>query len=192
MNREQIMTAYSRKLEQIENSRTYSDHAKRVMAAKAYTAAQDAMNQLREAEVQQLTSRRSDLRRRMFGHPDTSDAQTLMARRNATEMAGQLDNPRIAAEELNKALQQGDSIMARAIAQRASDWNWGDVLTTYADTRTDFRRLVDEYNSTPDPADQNWRLGHNFAHVVPTPDVLGGMPHHQVASLATQELEDVA
>jgi hypothetical protein len=192
MDRDQIIASYEQQLTRIEASRAYSDQAKRIMAAKAYTAAQSAMNQLRDSTLQQLRSRRQDVRRRMYGHTDTSDAQTLMARRDAAQKAAELDNPRIAREELQEALAQGDSIMARAIAARADEWGWNDVLDTYAETRPDFRRLAEEFNTTPNPDDADWRFRHNFAHVVAPPNLLGQMQEHQIAALAGQDIEDAA
>lgn len=189
MNREQILDAYNAKLERIQNNRVYSDHAKQVMAAKAYKEAQSALDQLRDNTAAQLRTRRADLQRRMFGHVDSNDPNAILARRNATDRANQLDDPRTAADELRHALDQGDSILARAIAKRANEWGWGDVLDAYADTRPDFRRLAEEFNTTPDPDDKRWAISHSFNHVAPPPASLITLQAHEIDRLAQQDLE---
>jgi len=192
MTREQILDAYNAKLKRIQNNRVYSDHAKQVMAAKAYKEAQDALDQLRDNTIAQLRTRRADLQRRMFGYADSNDPNALLARRNATDRANQLDDPRTAADELRHALDQGDSILARAIAKRAADYGWGDVLDAYADTRPDFRRLAEEYNTTPDPDDKHWAVTHAFNHVAPPPASLITLQAHEIDRLAQQDLDGPA
>jgi hypothetical protein len=191
MDREQILTAYQRQLERIESNRTYNDHAKRVMAAKAYTAAQDALEALRRQEVQAVDGRREALHRKMFGREDAADAQTVIARRDANDRAAQIDNPRFAAEQLQTALRQGDTTMAQAIAQRAADWGWSDVLDTYADNRPGFREAAEEFNALPDTSgSSDWSIHHAFAHVAPLPPILGNANLAQVQGYAQQSLDE--
>lgn len=190
MNREQIQDNYSRQIERIENSRAYSDHAKRVLAAKAYQQAQDAMEALRQEEIQAVKSRREQLQRKMFGRENSADAQTVIARRDANDRVAQIDNPRVAAEKLQDALRQGDTTMAQALAQHAAGWGWGDVLSAYADQTPGFRQHAEEYNALPDTSpNSDWAVHHTFAHVIAPPSVIGDAAPHQIEQLAAQELE---
>ncbi|MBT2488794.1 hypothetical protein J7E96_09715 [Streptomyces sp. ISL-96] len=190
MNREQIQDNYARQIERIENNRTYSEHAKRVMAAKVYQQSQTAMEQLRQQEIQAINNRREQLHRKMFGRENSADAQTVIARRDANDRAAQIDNPRIAAEKLQEALRQGDHTMAQALAQHAAGWGWSDVLTAYGDSQPGFREHVEEYNQLPDTSgSSDWAVHHTFAHVVVPPNVISDAAPHQIEHLAAQELE---
>ncbi|GAA3037050.1 hypothetical protein [Streptomyces glomeratus] len=190
MTRDQIIAAYNAKLSRIQASRTYSDHAKKVMAAKAYTEAQGAMDKLRQQEVDAIEGRREALQRKMFGRDNVADAQTVIARRDANDRAAKLDNPRLAAEQLQTALREGDTTMAQAIAQRANEWGWSDVLGTYADTRPGFREAAEEYNSLPQTSGSDWSVHHSFAHVAPLPSILGNANMAQVLGYAEQSLDE--
>lgn len=192
MTREQIIAAYNTKLARIEGSRSYSDHAKRVMSAKAYKEAQAAVEELAATETQQLRDRRAGLQRHMFGHADSSDPTTLLARRGAVDRANELDDPRTAQAALQNALEQGDGILAQAIAKRANEWGWTDVLNTYADARPHFRRAAEEFNTLPDPDSGDYRLAHSFGAMVPTPPGMATASPWELDRLAQQSLDDDA
>ncbi|GAA2796540.1 hypothetical protein [Streptomyces showdoensis] len=190
MNREQIMARYQQQIARIEGSQIYSSHAKQVMAAKAWKAAQGEMDTLRQDEVDAIRGRREQLQRKMFGRENTADAQTVIARRDANDRVAKLDNPRLATSQLRDAIRQGDRTMAQALAQRAATLNWTDVLETYADYQPDFRDHVNEYNELPDPDQASqWTISHGFAHVVPTPGILSNLSTTHIAGLAEQDLE---
>ncbi|MET8947433.1 hypothetical protein ABZX30_28790 [Streptomyces sp. NPDC004542] len=189
MTREQIITAYNAKLDRIQASRSYSDHAKRVLAAKAYKEAQQAVEQLAAAETQQIRDRRAGLQRHMFGHADSSDPNTLLARRGATDRANELDDPRTAQTALQNALEQGDGILAQAIAKRANEWGWSDVLNAYADARPHFRRSVEEFNALPDPDSREYQLAHSFGSMVPTPPGMATASPWELDRLAQTALD---
>ncbi|MGY3845273.1 hypothetical protein ACWV2X_08515 [Streptomyces hydrogenans] len=189
MNRDQIMDTYQQQLDRIQSNRAYSDRAKQVLAAKAYTAASSALAKLRDDEVTAIDNRREFLYRRMFGRHDSADAQTVIARRDANDRAAKLDNPRVAEQQLRDALRQGDTTMAQAIAEHAAGMQWGDVLGAYGDTRPGFREVVEEYSDlTATRSSDQWGFMHTVQHVAPTPSNLGNMSEAQIASLAAEEL----
>ncbi|MFD3530505.1 hypothetical protein [Streptomyces sp. NPDC058664] len=190
MNREQIMVRYQQEIARIEGSNVYSSHAKQVMAAKTWKAAQSEMEKLRQGEVDAIRGRREQLQRKMFGRENAADAQTVIARRDANDRVAKLDNPRVAADQLRDAIRQGDHTMAQALAQHAASMQWDGVLEAYADYQPGFRDHVTEYNELPDP-DQatQWSISHGFAHVVPTPGILGNLSTTHISGLAEQDLE---
>ncbi|MFF1548725.1 hypothetical protein [Streptomyces sp. NPDC058291] len=190
MNREQILDNYNRQLARIEASRTYSDHAKKVMAAKAYTTAQSALERLRQSEVDSINTRRSQLQRRMFGHQGTADAQTVIARRDANDRAAKLDDPRAAGEMLATAQMEGDDLMAQAIATRAARSGWNDVLGSYASDRPGFQQAAEEYSSLPDPDDWKWKFQHTGQFLAGTPRTLSDAAPHEIDRLAQQNLDE--
>ncbi|MEV5420279.1 hypothetical protein [Streptomyces albogriseolus] len=189
MNREQILHAYTAKLKQIDSSRTYSDHAKRVMAAKAYKEAQGALDQLRQAEVDSLTTRRSQLQRRMFGHQGSADANTVIARRDANDRAAKLEDPRVAQEALQAAQMEGDDLMAQAIAARAAQYGWGDVLGSYAGSRPGFKEAAEEYSGLPDPDNWQWKFHHTGQFMAGPPSNLHDAQPHEIDRLAAVDLD---
>jgi hypothetical protein len=189
MNREQILHAYTRKLQQIDSSRTYSDHAKRVLAAKAYKEAQGALDQLRQAEVDTLTTRRSQLQRRMFGHQGSADAQTVIARRDANDRAAKLDDPRVAQDALRTAQMEGDDLMAQAIAARAAQNGWSDVLGSYAGGRPGFEEAAQEYSQLPDPDNWQWKFHHTGQFMAGPPSNLHDAQPHEIDRLAAVDLD---
>ncbi|MFE6530033.1 hypothetical protein ACFVMA_13950 [Streptomyces rochei] len=189
MTREQIIAAYSSKLERIEASRTYSDHAKRVMAAKAYKEAQAALDQLRQGEVDSISTRRAQLQRRMFGHPGTADAQTVIARRDANDRAAKLDDPRVAQEALQTAQMEGDDLMAQAIAARAAQSGWSDVLGSYAGGRPGFQEAAEEYSQLPDPDNWQWKFHHTGQFMAGAPSNLRDAQPHEIDRLAAVDLD---
>ena len=192
MTRDQIIATYEQKLARIESSRSYSDHAKRILAAKAYTEHQAALEELRTSDAQQIRDRRASLQRHMFGHSDTSDPQALLARRGAADRANELDDPRVAQTAMQEALQQGDGILAQAIAKRAHDWGWGDVLGTYAAAKPHFARAVEEFNQLPNPDSSTYRQDQSWNYVLPTPSSLNTADTWEISRLAGQDLEDAA
>ncbi|MEH0553421.1 hypothetical protein [Streptomyces sp. B21-101] len=189
MNRDQIIDSYTRQLDRIEANRAYSDHAKRVLAAKAYKSAQTALEQLRQAEVDSINTRRSQLQRRMFGHQGTADAQTVIARRDANDRAAKLDNPRTAGELLATAQMEGDDLMAQAIATRAAQSGWNDVLGSYAGDRPGFQQAAEEYSTLPDPEDWKWKFHHTGQFMAGAPRTLSDAAPHEIDRLAQQDLD---
>ncbi|MFI6767264.1 hypothetical protein [Streptomyces sp. NPDC050355] len=189
MNRERIQENYARQLARIEGSKVYSDHAKRVMAAKVYKQAQDALNQLRDAEVSQLRTRRSSLQRRMFGAHGDQDPNTVVARRDANDRAGKLEDPREAKAALQRAEMEGDATMAQAIATRAAQNGWGDVLADYTATRPGFTAAAEEFNSLPDPDDWQWKFAHTGQFLAGPPSVLSNASPQEIERLAQQDME---
>ena len=190
MNRDQIMDTYQQQLDRIQGNRAYSDRAKQILAAKAYTAATNALSKLRDDEVAAIDDRREFLYRRMFGRHDSADAQTVIARRDANDRAAKLDNPRVAEQQLRDALRQGDTTMAQAIAEHAASMQWGDVLGAYGDTRPGFREVAEEYRDlTAVRSSDQWSFMHTAQYIAPPPSNLGTMSEAQIAGLAAEDME---
>ncbi|MER5312903.1 hypothetical protein ABT034_34605 [Streptomyces sp. NPDC002773] len=170
MSRDQIMNAYQQQLGRIQGNRMYSDHAKKVLSAQAYKKAQGDLETLRQAELDSAARQRTQLQRRMFGTTSSiSDPGAVIARRDANDRAAKLEDPREAATALERAERDGDTVLAQAIAARASEWGWTDILDTYAADRPGFVRDVEEWNSMPDTEDIAWKLGHTALFIAPTP-----------------------
>lgn len=189
MNAQQIHDSYQAQLARIESNRTYSTHAKQVLAAKAYKEAQAQLEQVRQAEVDSINRQRAGLERRMFGQQGNADANTVIARRDANDRAAKLEDPQTAADALKRAQMEGDNLMAQAIATRAAQSGWGDVLGTYAADRPGFAEYAQEYNELPDPTDMEWNFRHTGQFIPVAPSSLANAGPAEVDRLAQQELE---
>ncbi|MFC7973900.1 hypothetical protein ACFUT3_01370 [Streptomyces cinereoruber] len=190
MNRDQLISTYQQQLARIQGNRMYSDHAKKVLSAQAYKKAQDALETLRQAELDGLARQRTQLQRRMFGATSTvSDPSAVVSRRDAADRAAKLDDPREAATALQRAERDGDTVLAQAIAARASEWGWTDVLDTYAADRPGFVRDVEEWNALPDTDDIGWKLGHTAQFIAPTPPGFDGAHLASIDWYAQQNLD---
>ncbi|MGX9919466.1 hypothetical protein ACWIG4_06385 [Streptomyces sp. NPDC002248] len=189
MTRDQIMNAYTAQLARIQGSSTYSDHAKRVMAAKAFKSAEQQLETLRAGEERALRDRRASLQRTMFGATGDQDPHTVIARRDANDRAAKLEDPRAAAEALARAEMEGDTTMSQAIATRAAQHGWGDVLSIYTTTRPGFQRAAEEFNGLPDPDNAEFRFRHAGQHYLPVPPGLDGSKPFEIERLAQASLD---
>lgn len=189
MTARQIHDTYQAQLARIESNRTYSDDAKRAMSARAYKQAAAQLEELRQAEVDTIVRRRAALQRRMFGQAGTADAQTVIARRDANDRAAKFDDPRTATDALQRAEMEGDTLMAQAIASRAAQYGWGDVLSTYATDRPGFAEAAAEFNQLPDPDDIEFKFRHTGQFIAVPPSSLANANPGEVDRLAQQDLE---
>lgn len=189
MTRDQIHQSYAAQLARIQGSNTYSDHAKRIMTAKAYKAAEQQLEALRAGEEKALRDRRASLQRSMFGATGNQDPSTVIARRDANDRAAKLDDPRVAADALARAEMEGDTTMSQAIATRAAQYGWGDVLGAYTSTRPGFQRAAEEFNQTPDPDDTEYKFRTAGAYYVPVPPSLDGSKPYEIELLAQTSLD---
>lgn len=189
MTAQKIHDTYAAQLARIEDNRTYSDHAKRVMAAKAYRQAQTQLEEVRQAEVDALTKQRASLQRAMFGRHGTADPSAVIARRDANDRAAKLDDRREAADALQRAEMEGDTLMAQAIATRAAQYGWNDVLSTYAADRPGFTDAAREYNELPDPDDMEFKFRHTGQFIPAVPSSLAAAQPGEVDRLAADDIE---
>ncbi|MFJ2741872.1 hypothetical protein ACIO3O_19665 [Streptomyces sp. NPDC087440] len=189
MNRDQIHETYKAQLARIESNRALSDHARKVLSAKAYKQAAAQLEAARQVEIDTLTRQRAALQRRMFGQAGTADAQTVVARRDANDRAAQLDDPRKAADMLQRAEMEGDTLMAQAVAARAAQCGWGDVLTAYSTDRPGFADAAAEFNELPDPDDWQFNFRHTGQFIATPPSSLANANPGEVDRLAQQDLE---
>lgn len=190
MSRDQIIATYQQQLGRIQGNRMYSDHAKKVLSAQAYKKAQESLETLRQAELDSVARQRTQLQRRMFGASSSiSDPNAVIARRDANDRAAKLDDPREAATALERAERDGDTVLAQAIAARASEWGWSDVLNTYAASRPGFVRDAEEWNALPDTDDLGWKLGHTALFIAPNPPGFDGSNPGAIDWYAQQNLD---
>ncbi|MFJ7590105.1 hypothetical protein ACIQZO_22510 [Streptomyces sp. NPDC097617] len=189
MNAEQIRERYQQQLDRIQSNRAYSDHARQVLAAKAWSQASQQLEHVRQAELADLASRREQLDRKMFGSTSNADPGTVLARRDAADRAAAIDNPRIAAETLARANRDGDHTLAQAVAAHANGWGWTDVVDQHAANTPGFGEAAQEWNGLPGTGDDFWETKHAMQFLLPKPGGLDRLSDAQAHALADEDME---
>ncbi|MDG9706264.1 hypothetical protein [Streptomyces sp. DH37] len=176
-------------VQRVNAKRGLSDHAKRVLIARAYKEARDAITELRDAERARIDGQRATLTRKLFGHEGDADPATAVSRRDALDRAAKLETPEAASSALKRAELSGDAVLAQAIGARAAEMWWGDVLTQYTASRPEAADTVRQIGELPDTSDALWQMQHAMTYSVMQPAELGGMPDYSVDALAAAELD---
>lgn len=136
---DEIHGYYKQGLQQIRGRRNMHPERKRVEIAELYATTRDALRKVQRDQVQADRETFAKLERKLWGYDDVRatspgpGADTAI--RDAQDRAAQLRKAGDAARALQQAEQTGDHILARAIAKRAHDHDWNDVVADYLSTR---------------------------------------------------------
>jgi hypothetical protein len=76
---------------------------------------------------------RIELSGKLFGIPKGANPATVLIHRDAADRAAKLDGPEDATATLKRALEHGDTVLARAVASRAHSKRWDPVVAAYAE-----------------------------------------------------------
>lgn len=132
---------YQDQLKQIEQDETLSETGKSQAMARAYQVAESKMRDLRASHEKALNEERSRLQQAAFRVSD----QDMASFRDASDRAEQLANVDAALARLERAALVGDSIMTRAIGQRAFQQQWSPVLQRYAEVDPDGSKKLTDF-----------------------------------------------
>ncbi|MCP9997832.1 hypothetical protein LUX34_23090 [Streptomyces werraensis] len=182
-------TDLQRKVERINSNRTLSTEAKRIAIAREYRAARDHVRALAQESLDQVTSQRAKLSRRLFGFEGTADAQTVIVRRDAADRAAKIETPHEAQRALQMAEANGDTHLAQAIAAQSFANGWADVVHTWFDANPQASETAKQLQELPDPNDGVWRMQHAMTYQVVPPAELGTMSDYQIDALADTVLD---
>lgn len=91
---------------------------------------------------------RTKLDNMIRGVPPGADASTILVYRDAEDRAAKLTNTREANAMLTRAIERGDTLLARAVAGHAFGNGWHDVTETYAEA-TGLSDTLDELTDLP-------------------------------------------
>lgn len=187
-----IRAEYDRKLARIRDRRDLTDQAKRVAIARAFTDAQQKMEQLQQADTQRVASERTRLERRLFGNSGSIGGSDALNARQAREMAAQLTDPQQAQDAYQRAKRDGDTTYQKAIAAHAAELAsipllglaWQPIVQQYTQDAPGgaetYRQLADMH----EPG-----MGTDFTYVLPTPSEMGRLSAGQVMALADTDLD---
>lgn len=129
------ITAYQDQTRSIRADTNLSDAGRQTALARAYTRARNIAADAKATEDGTTTTRRTTLERELFGITGTADANTAISYRDAQDRAASITDQRDAQRLIDQANLSGDTHLAKAIAHRALQEGWTDILATYANER---------------------------------------------------------
>ncbi|GAA3617381.1 hypothetical protein ACG5V6_14970 [Streptomyces chitinivorans] len=186
---EEIRALYKQGLRQIRGQRNTHPERKRVEIAELYATTRAALRKVQADQIKTDRETFAKLERKLFGYDleraTATDRATLDATiRDATDRAAGLRKPEDAARALHQAEQNGDTILARAIAQRAHERDWNDVLDAYLSTRPTaadtYRQAGEIYHRLNSP---NGVLATQQLAAFAKPDELRGLGDKDIQSM---------
>ncbi|MGW3727315.1 hypothetical protein [Streptomyces sp. NPDC000851] len=180
---------FARKVDQINGRRALSNEAKRIAIARAYRDTRNQIQAAGQAVLDQVTSERARLSRKLFGYEGDADPNTVIVRRDAADRAAKLTDPDEAQRALQRAEANGDVHLAQAIAGQSFANGWADVVHTWFDANPQAGDTARELEELPDPSDGVWRMQHAMTYSVMAPDEVQGLSDYQVDALADTVLD---
>lgn len=174
-----IQATMNAKVASIRNNGELSPDGKRKAMARAYVEAEQGMTKLREAWQGNAAASSETLSKDLFGAASTAGMDAISAR-DADDRAAQLENARDAIALLERAEENGDKVLSRAIAQRAYRergnvfGGWDRVLDAYLEIHPDVReKLVSLDNARRSTVQTNLMAGMIFS--VPKPSEINDL-----------------
>ncbi|MFF7331528.1 hypothetical protein [Streptomyces sp. NPDC008150] len=174
-------------INRVRAHRGLSQQARDGRIARIHREAQAELEELSVSGKQALDTYGQRLIDRALGNR-SSDPQTVMAMRQANQLAASLNDPSIAMETLRGAQQDGDTQYAKAIAARAFSNGWTDVVNQWNhDGSNDASmRLINEYRELPQLDPVIW----NAHHFLAPPKELEHMKTHEISRAAETDYSD--
>ncbi len=167
--------------------------ARQVEIARLYATTQAALRKVQQDQLQADRETFAKLERQLWGYDDVRASAIGSADRaavdgtvrDAQDRAGRLKKPGDAARALAEAEQGGDKVLARAIAKRAHDMDWDDVVADYLSTRpTDAERYQQAAEIYVRQNTTGGALAHGFLGSLGTPEELRGMSAKDIEAMA--------
>jgi hypothetical protein len=190
---DEIRGLYKQGLQQLRGQRNMHPEARRVEIARLHATTQAALRKVQQEQLQADRETFTKLERQLWGYDDvrasaigsTDRAAVDGTVRDAQDRAGRLKKPGDAARALADAEQAGDKVLARAIAKRAHDMDWDDVLGAYLSTRpTDAERYQQAAEIYVRQHTTGGALTHGFLGSLGTPEELRGMSSKDIEAMA--------
>ena len=127
-----IMREFSAQVEAIRKDPMRSDYAKKMEIANAYNQTKDRAQKFRENEKNIIASAIDLKERNLFGYGSSTD---IILRRDADDRANALKHEDEAISAYQRAVQTSDVTMQRAIALKAHETGWSQVLKKHFEER---------------------------------------------------------
>jgi hypothetical protein len=149
-----IQAVYAEGLKRIRSDDNLTPEGKRAQIEAAYKEATSALGVIKQNRTVGRNLKVDALRRDLFGSQTTSDSQTAISFRDAQERVeslGQFDQKK-ALRLLDQAELSGDTVMVKALIQRAVEHSWSEVASRYAEKRPYHGDKLKELLSLQTPA----------------------------------------
>lgn len=146
-----IRDSLGREVNQIRNNPKYSDSGRAQELAKTLLVHRRQADSLRTNFSVDNEDVRLKLTAKLFGIPNRADPATILVYRDAEDRAAKLANADDAAAMLARATENGDTLLARAVAGYAHSKKWQNVTESYAEA-AGLADDLDELNTLPSGA----------------------------------------
>jgi hypothetical protein len=188
----EIRAYYKQGLQQIRGDRNMHPDRKRVEAAQLWATTQAALKKVQRDQIQADREAFDKLERQLWGYDDVRASAYSSADRaavdgtirDAQDRAAQIKKQDQAARALSEAEQAGDKVLARAIAKRAHDMDWDDVVQGYLASRPQsaerYQQAGEIYVRQNTP---NGVVAQQQLSVLAKPDELRGMSDKDVQAM---------
>ncbi|OUC77289.1 hypothetical protein [Gordonia lacunae] len=145
---EEVRTTLADAVARIRANDNYSAEGKRREIARVTLTAREAANALKTDHANTRAQRRSQLQRELFGSP--SDASSIILLRDSQDRAAALKDPEQADAMMQRAIQSGDTYLAKAVAQVSINHGWNDPVRALAHHDPDTGELINELAELPE------------------------------------------
>jgi hypothetical protein len=149
----QARVAMRDRTEAIRADKRLTPEAKRAAIAREYLQTKREVQALQAAEANQRASRRSELTKSLFGLEGFTTAQDAISYRDAQDRADSIpahDEER-AISLLNRAHLSGDTILTKALINRALEAGWVNVANSYIEADPYKGEQLEELWALQDP-----------------------------------------
>lgn len=177
----EIRGEFNRNVAAIRASTTLNDAGKREAIQNHYDRAAERLTTLATEDARTTADRKRKLERDLFGLSGTADSSTAISYRDAQDRVAAIDgsDQQQAVRLLTQAERSGDNHLAKAVALRAFEEGWVDVLNSYADshpgTEAKIQELLDMQPNNSSAA-LAAVLGAAMTYELPRPAELGRGP----------------
>lgn len=168
-----VKEAYRSKRQDILGDARLSQEAKKDDLAKLAEATSSELKSIQEEQTSFVQGLRGDVERALLGEQST-DASSVLLRRDAAQRARQITTEAEAIEILNDAVRSGDESMTHAVGYRARNSGWIDALDAYrvaqpetADTAAALA-VVENLESEP-----GYRIANQMTYSEPSDSIIG-------------------
>jgi hypothetical protein len=171
---DRIRTGLTAEIAHIQSRRNLTAEGKRARLARAVVKAQDQLSQLRADEAKRVAARRDELHKDLFGAVSPDDSRVISIR-DAADRAARVTNANEAAELMNRAEQNGDHVLLKALARECAqrstnplETGWRNLFDQWAQDQPGGTNTVDELSVIHDETtDPGYRIVRELAFGIP-------------------------
>lgn len=178
-----IQSRLNQTIEDIRNNRSYSDSGRRAELAKATLQAKKEVAALKADFIAEREATRKSLQKRLFGILGEPTHTELIVMRDSQERADAITDEDTAMRKLRRADLSGDSYMAKAVAERAAERGWNEVVNAYAETAPpSTRAALDQLAAIP--SGRRTGLADSAVFTIHAPKEIGAVANSELESIA--------